>query len=340
MKKERPIFERKNVLITGGAGFIGSHLCDRLVKDHKVICVDNFITGSEENINHLLKDPNFEFIRHDMVEPLELEKLPELKAFKVEFQGVQEVFNLACPTSPKDYNKYPIETLLANAYGTKNALDIAQKYQAKFLHLSTSSVYGEPREDVSFPENYWGYINPIGPRSCYNEGKRFAESLVMNYRNKYKFDAKIVRVFNTYGPRMKLTDGRMIPDFINQALNNQPIVIYGSKEDKGAFCYISDFIEGLVRMMKSKEFGPINLGQTKTYTYFEVAEKVINLTGSQSKIKYEAPLPYTAKQGIPNIQQAKEKLGWFPIVDLDEGLKRTTDYMKGSKVVGIEYIKI
>jgi len=340
MKKERPIFDRKNVLITGGAGFIGSHLCDRLIKDHKVICVDNFISGSEENINHLLRDPNFEFIRHDMVEPLELEKMPELKPFKVEFQGIQEVYNLACPTSPKEYNKYPIETLLTNAHGTKNALDIARKFDAKLLHLSSSAIYGEPREDTPFPENYWGYVNPIGPRSCYNEGKRYAESLVLNYRNKYKIDAKIVRTFNVYGPRMKLTDGRMIPDFINQALNNQPITIYGLKEDKSTLCYITDFIEALIRMMKSKESGPINLGQTKSYTYFEIAQKIISLTNSQSKIKFEAPLPYTAKQGIPNIQLAKEKLGWFPIIDLDEGLKRTIDFMKGSKVVGIEQIKI
>jgi len=335
----KPIFERKNILVTGGAGFVGSHLCDELIKHHKVICVDTFITGGEENINHLLKHPDFEFIRHDMSEPLDLEALPELKPFKVAFQGIQEVYSLACPTSPKDYNTYPIETLLANAFGTKHALDIAVKYNAKFLHVSTSAIYGEPLESTPFPENYWGYIDPIGPRSAYNEGKRFAESLVMNYRKKHHVDAKITRMFNTFGPRMRLTDGRMIPDFIKNALANEPLVIYGQADDQSTYCYISDMIEGLIRMMKSGEAGPINLGNPETHRMSEVAEIVVRLTSSRSAVRYEPHLPYTARQGVPNIRLAKEKLGWFPVVPLEDGLVRTIDYMRGSKALNLDTLQ-
>lgn len=334
--KGKPIFDRKNILVTGGAGFIGSHLCDELLKHHKVICVDSFITGAEENINHLLKHPDFEFIRHDMSEPLNLEVLPELKPFKVAFQGVQEVYNLACPTSPKDYNRSPIETLLANGFGTKHALDIAVKYNAKFLHVSSSAIYGEPLEATPFPENYWGYIDPIGPRSSYNEGKRFAETLTVNYRKKYHLDAKIVRMFNTFGPRMRLTDGRMIPDFIKNALANQPLVIYGQPDDRSTYCYISDMVEGLVRMMNASEQGPLNLGNPETHRIEDVAKYIVELTGSRSLIRYEPHLPYTAKQGIPNIRLAKEKLGWFPVIPLEDGLQRTVEYMRGSRALTLE----
>lgn len=337
--KEKPIFERQNILVTGGAGFIGSHLCDELIKKHKVICLDNFITGAEENINHLLKHPDFEFIRHDLSQPLDLESLPELRPFKVAFQGIQEVYNLACPTSPKDYHAYPIETLMANAVGTQHALDMAVKYGAKFLHVSTSAIYGEPLEATPFPENYWGYIDPIGPRSAYNEGKRFAESLVMNYRKKYHLDTKIVRMFNTYGPRMRLTDGRMIPDFVKSALSSNPLVIYGSADDRSTFCYITDMIEGLLRMMKSAEAGPLNLGNPESLRIADVAQLIIQLTNSRSAIRYEAHLPYTAKQGIPNIRLAKEKLGWFPVVPIQDGLMRTIDYMRGSRALTIETLQ-
>lgn len=336
--KNKPIFDRKNILVTGGAGFIGSHLCDELIKKHKVICIDNFVTGAEENINHLLRHPDFEFIKHDMSEPLDLETLPELKPFKVAFQGIQEVFNLACPTSPKDYNASPIETLLANSFGTRHALDLAVKYGAKFLHVSTSAVYGEPLESTPFPENYWGYVDPIGPRSAYNEGKRFAESLVMNYKKKFHLDTKIVRMFNTFGPRMRLTDGRMIPDFIKNALNNQPMTIYGTAEDRSTYCYISDMIEGLIRMMNSNEAGPINLGNPEVHKVRDVATTIMQLANSRSTIHYEAHLPYTARQGVPNIRLAKEKLGWFPVIPLNEGLQRTVEYMRGSRALTIESV--
>lgn len=338
--KTKPIFERKNIVVTGGAGFIGSHLCDELIKHHKVICVDNFVTGSEENINHLLKHPDFEFIRHDVSEPLDLESLPELKPFKVVFQGVQEVYNLAAPTSPKDYTSLPIETLLANSHGTRNALEIAVKYGARFLHVSSSAIYGEPLEATPFPENYWGYVDPIGPRSAYNEGKRFSESLVVNYRKKYHIDAKLIRMFNTYGPRMRLTDGRMIPDFVKSALSHQPLIVYGGSEDHSTYCYVSDMIEGMNRMMNSREAGPVNLGNPQTHRIEDVAKMVIRITNSKSSIRFEPHLPYTAKQGIPNIHLAKERLGWFPVVPLEDGLQRTIDYMRGSRALTLESIQV
>jgi len=340
MPTKKPIFEKKNVLITGGAGFIGSHLCDRLVKEDKVICIDNFITGNIDNINHLLQYPNFRFIKQDITEQFDLEQFEELRPFKVAFQGIQEIYNLACPTSPKDYNMYPIETLLANSLGTKNILDLAVKYEAKFIHLSTSAIYGEPLEDKPFPEDYWGFIDPIGPRSCYNEGKRFAESLIVGYRNVHNLEAKIARVFNTYGPRMKLTDGRMIPDFINQALKNEKIIIYGEKEGKATFCYISDIVDGVIKMMSSKELGPINLGSDREYKFFDIASKIKEITESSSNIVFEKPFPYLAKQGVPDIRLAKERLGWFPVVPHEDGLQRTIEYMKGSKAMGIKDIKL
>ncbi len=338
---KRAIFEKKNVLVTGGAGFIGSHLCDELIKQNKVICVDNYITGSERNIDHLLANPNFEFIKHDLIEPLDLEKLPELEKFKVKFQGLQEIYHLACPTSQKQLNKFPIETALTNSHGTRNALEWARKYQAKFVHFSTSAVYGEPLEEGSFPESYWGFVNPLSPRACYDEGKRFAETLVLNYREKFDLDAKIVRIFRTYGPRMKLTDGRLIPDFVNSAFSDQDIKIYGRGNQAITLCYIDDIVDVIMRLMKTEEKGPINLGSNKTYTVLEVAEKVIELTESKTKIIYRDPLPYITKPGIPDISLAKKKLGWFPVIDLEEGLRRTIKEMKGeSHIIGLSSTKI
>lgn len=333
MPEKKPIFKKKNVLIAGGAGFIGSHICDELIKDAKVICVDNFSTGNIENISHLLQYPDFKFIKHDITKPLDLNKFPELGPFKVKFQGIQEIYNAACPTSPKDYNAYPVETLLANSLGVKNLLDVAVEHQAILLHLSTSSVYGEPNEGEAFPEEYWGFIDPIGPRSCYNEGKRFAESLVVNYRNTYDIDAKIARVFNTYGPRMKLTDGRMIPDFINQALDNQTITVHGVPDAESTFLYISDLVEGLMKFAKSSENGPLNFGNPEVHRVVDVGQKIIEMTNATSKTEFAEPLPYTVRQAIPDISKAKERLSWFPVIDLEGGLSRTIDYMKGNKFV-------
>lgn len=326
-------FDKKNIVITGGAGFLGSHLCDQLVQRHKVICIDNFSTGDEQNIHHLLSNPNFEFVRHDMSETIDLTALRELKAFQVPFQGVQEIYHLASPSSPKDYTKLTTETLLANALGTKNALDLAKQFSAKFLLVSSGSIYGEPVEKTPFPENYFGYVNPIGIRSPYQEGKRFAEALVVAYRERFKLEAKIVRLFNTYGPRMRLTDGRMIPEFISMTLKNQPITIHGSKEDVATYCFVTDALEGLTRMMASKELGPINIGHPEEHTVGQIAEQVIALTGARPEIRIEPPLPYDAKQATPSVRQAREILGWFPVVPLGEGLRRTIDYMRGERSV-------
>jgi len=317
-----------NVLITGGAGFIGSHLASVLVeKNNHVIAIDNFITGSEKNIDLLLQDPNFEFIRHDMTEPLDFAKFPELKKFKIELQGVQEIYHLACPTSPREYNKFPLETLKANSHATLNALEIARQYKAKFLFLSSSSVYGETDEQPIKEDNH-GNVNPIGPRSCYNEGKRFAESLVMNYHLVHNLNTKITRVFNTFGPKMKLDDGRMIPELILSALNNKPLVIYGTEEDSGSYCYIDDALEALMRLIKSDINTPVNIGSIHEVRLIEVAKLIIALTGSDSKIKFEPPLPYSAKQLIPDISLAKEQLDWFPIVSLEDGLQKTIEDLK------------
>ncbi|MEK7636854.1 MAG: GDP-mannose 4,6-dehydratase [Patescibacteria group bacterium] len=328
-------FEKKNIVITGGAGFLGSHLCDILVQRHKVICIDNFSTGDEQNIHHLLSNPNFEFVRHDMAEPIDLAALRELKAFQVPFQGVQEIYHLASPSSPKDYTRLTVETLLANALGTKNALDLTKQFSAKFLLVSSGSTYGEPVEKTPFPENYFGYVNPIGVRSPYQEGKRFAEALTVAYRTRFKLEAKIVRLFNTYGPRMRLNDGRMIPEFIGMAIKNLPIAIHGSKEDVATYCFVSDALEGLTRMMSSKEPGPINIGHPEEHTVGQIAEQVVALTGSRPDFRMEPPLPYDAKQATPSVRQARELLGWFPVVPLEEGLRRTIDYMRGLRQVGL-----
>lgn len=321
--------EKPNALVTGAAGFIGTHLIKSLLeKDYHVIGVDNFITGSEKNIDQFLQNPNFEFIKHDMSEVLDFTKFPELKKFKAELQGVQEIYHLACPTSPKEYNKFPLETLKANSHATLNALELARQYQAKLLFLSSAAVYGELDTGEAIKENNHGNVNPIGPRSCYNEGKRFAESLVTNYHLVYGLDTKIARIFNTFGPNMKLGDGRMIPDFILSALNNKNLTIYGTEEETGSYCYVDDMIEALLRLIKSEINTPVNLGSMHQVRLVDIAKLIIELSGSSSEIKFEPPLAYSANQLIPDISLAKEQLDWFPIVSLEEGLQKTIEYMK------------
>ena len=317
---------KKNILITGGAGFIGSHLCDILAKDNHVICIDNFITGSEKHIDHLLKNPNFEFIKHDVSEPFKFEDFPELKQFKAELQGVQEIYHLACPTSPKEYNRFPIETLITNSHGTLNTLQIAKKFGSKFLLLSTSAIYGDQEGHVK--EDNWGSINPIGPRSCYNEGKRFTESLTRSFHTKEEVDTKIARVFNTYGPRMKLDDGRMIPDFIVNSLKSEPVTVFGSEEEQGSYCYVQDMVEGIIQVMAADINTPVNLGSDHAVKLVDVAKKVIKMTTSESKIEFKEYPPYTAKQIIPDISLAKETFDWFPMVGLDDGLEKTIENMR------------
>lgn len=303
----------KTILVTGSAGFIGSNLCLRLLKTNKVIGVDNFITGQKKNIEELKKYKNFDFIYHDIIKPLKIK------------EKIDEIWNLACPASPPDYSLFPIETLLVNSYGVKNMLDLALEKKAKFLHTSTSEVYGDPLIHPQ-KESYWGNVNPVGPRSCYDEGKRFAESLIENYRKKFNLQTKIVRIFNTYGPRMRHNDGRVVSNFIVQALKGESLTVYGDGQQTRSFCYIDDLVEGLIKMMASNEHGPINLGNPKEFTVLKLAKLVLKITKSKSKIVF-LPLPKDdPKQRKPDISLAKEKLKWKPKVKLEEGLRKTIRY--------------
>lgn len=305
---------RKTVLITGGAGFIGSHLCELFLGECcKVICVDNLITGKLFNISHLLKNKNFTFIKHNVSEHINI-KGP-----------IHYVLHFASPASPIDYLKYPIQTLKVGSLGTHNALGLAKGKKAKFLLASTSEVYGDPLVNPQ-PESYWGNVNPIGPRGVYDESKRFAEAITMAYHRVHKVDTRIVRIFNTYGVRMREDDGRAIPNFINQALNNKPITIYGDGFQTRSFCYVSDLIGGIHRLLMSGEHDPVNIGNPKEMTLLELAKVIIKLTGSKSKIVFK-PLPVDdPKVRRPDISKAKKLLKWQPKVDLETGLIRTIDY--------------
>ena len=301
----------KRILVSGGAGFIGSHLCTRLVNEgHDVICLDNFFTGSKDNIKHLMGNHHFEVVRHDVTYPYSAE--------------VDEIYNLACPASPIHYQHDPIQTAKTSVMGAINMLGLAMRLDAKILQASTSEVYGDPIIHPQ-PESYWGNVNPVGYRSCYDEGKRCAETLFMDYYRQNQTRIKIIRIFNTYGPRMLPNDGRVVSNFIIQALNNEDITIYGDGKQTRSFQYIDDLIEGMVRMMDTEDdfTGPINIGKV-----LELAERVIRMTGSTSKIVFK-PLPTDdPKQRQPDIKLAKEKLGWQPTVELEDGLKRMIEYFK------------
>ncbi|MCX7778865.1 MAG: GDP-mannose 4,6-dehydratase [Patescibacteria group bacterium] len=325
---------RKNVLITGGAGFIGSHLCDELVKENNVICLDDFTSSSERNIDHLLQLPNFEFINFDINEPIDLEKFPELKRFRIDVQGLQEIYHLACPTSPKNFEKTKIKTLKTNVIGTINMLELALRYKAKFLFTSSAVVYGPRRkENPYFKEDDFGQVNFLSPRACYDEGKRMAETCVMTYRQVYNLDTKILRIFRTYGPRMPLFDGHMVPDFVLQALNDKPLIIYGDESFDSSFCYISDIVEGIIKMMASDESGPFNLGHPEKYKMADLAKKIIQETHSKSEIIFRPPLLFMTPLGLPDITLAKEKLDWYPVVSLEEGLRRTIEDVKINRML-------
>lgn len=323
-----PIFGKKNVLVTGGAGFIGSHLCETLLKNSKVICVDDFSNSAPANIEHLLKDPNFELLKFNINQNFQLEDFPELEKFKVKFQGVQEVYHLACPTSAKNFDQYKIETLLANSLGTHHVLELAVKHKAKVVFASSAVVYGPRRSDKeTFKEDDLGLVDNLSPRSCYDEGKRFAETMVATYVQVNKIDAKIARLFRTYGPRLKLFDGQMISDFIVDAIRGQDLVIYGDETFSSSLIYVSDMVDGLLKLMTAPAgIGAVNLGDDRVYRLYEVAEKIIEMTGSKSKIRFEKPLAFITPLGIPNIGKAKEELGWMPLVSLEDGLKRTIEY--------------
>ena len=303
----------KRVLVTGGAGFIGSHLCERLIEDgSEVLCLDNFFTGRKENISHLMDNPMFELIRHDVTEPVLLE--------------VDEVYNLACPASPVHYQYNPVKTIKTNVIGTLNMLGLAKRVRARILQASTSEVYGDPKVHPQ-PESYWGNANPIGPRACYDEGKRCAESLMFSYHRQNGVDIRIVRIFNTYGPRMLENDGRVVSNFIVQALRGKDITVYGDGSQTRSFCYIDDLVEGMVRMMDNDgEPGPVNLGNPAEFTIMELAKVVKELTGSQSRVVHRELPQDDPVQRQPDITVAREKLDWKPTVELEEGLKKTIEY--------------
>ncbi|MFE2861181.1 UDP-glucuronic acid decarboxylase family protein [Sphingobacterium multivorum] len=307
---------KKRILVSGGAGFIGSHLCERLLKDgNEVICMDNFFTGDKSNLVHLLHNPYFELVRHDVTVPFLAE--------------VDEIYNLACPASPVHYQYNPIKTIKTSVMGAINMLGLAKRVNARILQASTSEVYGDPQVHPQY-ESYWGNVNPVGIRSCYDEGKRCAETLFMDYHRQHHVAIKIVRIFNTYGPRMHPQDGRVVSNFIMQALQNKDITIYGEGNQTRSFQYVDDLVEGMIRMMATEKsfIGPLNIGNPNEFTILQLAEQVILQTGSQSKIKF-LPLPQDdPQQRKPDIQHAKKSLDWSPTVQLEEGLSKTIAYFK------------
>lgn len=312
------MMKKLSILVSGSAGFIGSHLTDELLKlGHQVIGVDNFITGARENFAHLEGNDSFEFFEHDITKPL-----PDFGT------SIDVIINLACPASPIDYQNIPLETLWVSAQGTKNMLDLALKEKAIFLHASTSEVYGDPLIHPQ-KEDYWGNVNPNGPRSCYDEGKRFAESLIVNYEDVYGVESRVFRIFNTYGPRMRKNDGRVIPNFITQALDGEPITVYGDGTQTRSFCYIDDMVGGIVRIMEAETFsGPMNLGNPNETSILALAETILKLTGSQSSIVHKDLPEDDPKIRKPDISKAQNEIGFKPLNDLETGLQKTIEFFK------------
>ena len=304
------------ILVTGGAGFLGSHLCERLLRDgHEVVCIDNLFTGQKANISHLLPNPNFEFVRHDVIDPFKFE--------------VDQIYNLACPASPPHYQYNPIKTTKTSVMGAINCLGLAKRVKARVFQASTSEIYGDPHVHPQ-PETYWGNVNPIGTRSCYDEGKRCAETLFFDYHRENDVDIRVIRIFNTYGPRMHPDDGRVVSNFIMQALRGDDLTIYGDGTQTRSFCYVDDLMEGFVRFMAQTEtVGPVNLGNPGEFTMLELAEKTLKLVGGKSKIVHK-PLPSDdPKQRQPDITLARKVLKWEPTIQLEDGLKRTIEYFRG-----------
>ena len=312
-------YNKKRILVTGGAGFLGSHLCDRLVaQGHEVICLDNYFTGVKDNIRHLMfqpEKPNFEFIRHDITFPLYIE--------------VDEIYNLACPASPIHYQFDPVQTTKTSVHGAINMLGLAKRVKAKIMQASTSEVYGDPSINPQ-PESYWGNVNPIGTRSCYDEGKRCAETLFFDYHRQHKLKIKVARIFNTYGPYMHPNDGRVVSNFIVQALRGEPLTIYGDGSQTRSFCYVDDLIEGFIRLMDTPDnfTGPVNLGNPEEFTILDLAEKIIEMTGSKSRMEFKMLPSDDPAQRRPDITLAKTVLNWEPSIHLEQGLKKTIAYFE------------
>lgn len=314
-----PNTSNKTFLVTGGAGFIGSHFCDFLLeKGHKVICIDNFLTSTPKNIAHLKDNKDFSFIEHDITIPIVIKG------------EVDYVLHLACPPSPIDFKKIPLKILEVGSFGTYNALNIAKEKKSVFLLASTSEVYGDPLVHPQ-PESYWGNVNPIGPRGCYDEAKRFSEALTMAYHRIYSLDTKIVRIFNTYGPRMRMDDGRVVPTFISQALSGKPLTVNGQGRQTRSFCYVSDLVEGIYLLALSKENEPVNIGNPHEMTVLDFAKKIISITGSKSEIVFKPALEDEPQIRQPDISKAKRLLNWQPKIGLDEGLKKTVEYFTARK---------
>lgn len=305
-----------NAIITGGAGFVGSHLCDAMIaRGWKIICIDNLLTGAEENIEHLKSNPRFTFVRQDVCEPINIA------------ESVDAVLHFASPASPDDYLKFPLETLRVGSAGTFNALELASEKKAKFLLASTSECYGDPEVNPQ-PETYWGRVNSVGPRSVYDEAKRFSEAVTMAYHRKHALDTRIVRIFNTYGPRMRLNDGRALPNFLYQALSGQPLTVYGDGRQTRSFCYVSDLVEGILRLLDSDEHFPVNIGNPREITILEFAERIRALTGARGELIF-CPLPQDdPKRRRPDISKAKDLLKWEPKVALEKGLQITLEYFQ------------
>lgn len=326
----------KNILVTGGAGFIGSHLCERLLTEgHQVICLDNFSTSHEQNIHGLLEHPKFKFLRRDINEPFDPEAFPELSSLKIKLTGIEEIYHLACPTTIKKFDQYRLQTLFANSVGTRFILDLAVKYRSRVLFASSSVIYGGRGDGrLVFPEEMEGIFDHLSPRACYDEGKRFAETMFATYAQVHGLETKIARIFRTYGPRMPLFDGHLIPDFILDAVDGRPVTIYGDQSFRTSLCYVTDIVDGLFRLMAApNDVRVVNLGSDQDLEIAEVARRVIEMTGSSSEIKFEPGLKFLTSLGLPDIRRAKEMLGWLPLVRLEDGLTRTIEYIRANKII-------
>jgi len=325
-----------NVVVTGGAGFIGSFLCERLLRDGaNVICIDNFATGHVRNIEPLLQNPKFQFLRLDINQPLDLEKYRELSAFRIPYDGIKEIYHLACPTSIKQFDQFKIQTLLSNSLGNYNALEMAVKYRSKILLASSSVVYGSrgDQQEKFIPESAKGIVDHLSPRACYDEGRRFSETMFETYRQVHGIDTRIARIFRTYGPRMPLFDGHLIPDFILNAIDGKPLEIYGGEEFKTSLVYVEDVVDGLMRLMKAPDkTDPVNIGSDHDLLLKDVAQMVIGMVGSQSEITYQPQLPFLSELGLPDIRAAKE-IGWLPLMRLEDGLQKTVEYIQANKII-------
>jgi UDP-glucuronate decarboxylase len=328
--------DMKTILVTGGAGFIGSFLCEELIREgHRVICIDDFSTGKVYNIEPYLRNPQFQFVRHDLNFPIDLEKIPELEAFQIPFHGIQEVYHLAVPTSIKQFDKFIKHTALSSSLATHNALEIATKYKARFLFASSSVVYGTRNAEVQvFDEKFVGTIDHLSSRAVYDEGKRFAETMVDAYARTHELEVRIARIFRTYGPHMPLFDGHQIPDFALAVLNNEPIIMNVGPEFKTSLMYVTDAVDGLIRLMRSKSNpGPVNIGSDQDLKIVDVAKMIMMIAGNEVPIEHREGLNFLSELGLPSIVLAKEQLGWLPLVRLEDGLRKTIDYIRANKIL-------